>query len=57
MKGINSTSIMNQHMSTDGPNEDRLITDEDIEAILFLHGTDGFGGWCDNVKYNYIIIP
>ena len=57
MKGINSTSIMNQHMSTDGLNEDRLITNEDIEAVLFLHGTDGFGGWCDRVKYNYIIIP
>ena len=57
MKGINSTSIMNQHMSTNGPNEDRFITDEDIKAVLFLHGPDGFGGWSDRVKYNYIIIP
>ena len=38
-------------------NEDRFITQNDVDAVVVLYGQDGFGGWNNPIKEHFIIIP
>ena len=50
-------SIMQPHMDPTGENLDRVITQEDIDAVVLHYGDDGFGGWNNPLRERFIIIP
>jgi len=52
-----SHSIMQPYLDPQSFNENRFITQNDVEAIIVLYGQDGFGGWNNPIKEHFIIIP
>ena len=52
-----SSSIMQPYLDPILFNEDRFITQDDVEAVIVLYGQNGFGGWNNPIKERFIIIP
>ena len=52
-----SNSIMQAYLDPLTLNEDRFITQDDIDAAVILYGHNGFGGWNNPIKERFIIIP
>ena len=52
-----SHSIMQAYLDPQTLNDDRFITQDDVEAVIVLYGQNGFGGWNNPIKERFIIIP
>jgi len=56
LDATNSTSIMQAYLNPLELNEDRRITQNDIDAVILLYGEDGFAGWNNPIKDRFILI-